>query len=127
MLLHYLYLDHNINSSNILLAESIKIYKSTTRQYLHLLDLLQKLPNPPIQPQLFTFAAFRWAVAVVMTRQNNIPIIENEGKNSHRTAVALIPVFDMPNHKAGEVEPIIFFFFNSKDSFCITCLSLVNF
>lgn len=46
-------------------------------------------------PVELTYHEFRWAMAVVMTRQNNLPV-------SVVGTFALIPAFDMINHEAGE-------------------------
>lgn len=44
----------------------------------------------------FTFEEFKWALSIVMSRQNQIPF---EGKN----LFALIPAWDMCNHTHGEI------------------------
>ena len=51
--------------------------------------------------QTFTLDAFMWAVAIVMTRQNNVPLgVERDGKAT--SVLSLVPVFDMANHEDGE-------------------------
>ena len=52
-----------------------------------------------------TFAEFRWAVAIVMTRQNHIPLEKGNGLD-----LVLIPVWDMCNHSDGEITT----FFNQE-------------
>ncbi len=43
----------------------------------------------------FSYALFRWTVAIAMTRQNELPL---HGP-AQRAALALVPVFDMCNHE----------------------------
>ena len=42
----------------------------------------------------FTFSAFRWAMATVSARQNNVPAEDGS------PALALVPLFDLCNHDA---------------------------
>ena len=54
---------------------------------------------------LFTWEAFKWAMAVVVTRQNKVPTAEGVSSNhgEYDGELALTPVFDMLNHEAGRV------------------------
>jgi hypothetical protein len=49
---------------------------------------------------LFTWETFQWAMAVVLTRQNRLP---TRPGNAAEGELALMPVFDMINHEAGEI------------------------
>ena len=52
--------------------------------------------------ETFTLDAFMWAVAIVMTRQNNLPlgVVGHDGKPV--SVLSLVPVFDLANHEDGE-------------------------
>jgi len=66
------------------------------RQYCHLYNVIKSGAVPSIPPTQFTFELFRWAVSVVMTRQNMIPT------STGGESLALIPLWDMINHSQGE-------------------------
>ena len=106
------------------LEEAIKMLFNTARQYLYLQRLLKvfffffffsfinssfsTLTRPYWQKDFkidLSYAEFRWAVSVVMTRQNQIPLSSGKGLD-----LALIPVWDMCNHADGEITT----FFNSE-------------
>ncbi|KAJ8901356.1 hypothetical protein NDN08_007202 [Rhodosorus marinus] len=66
------------------------------RQYCHLYNVVKSGAVPSIPPTQFTFELFRWAVSVVMTRQNMVPT------STGGESLALIPLWDMINHSQGE-------------------------
>ena len=80
------------------LYEALKLQKSTLRQYIYLQKLLKntgfrnKIPS-------FNYNDFRWAVSVVMTRQNQIPRVDNPEQG----CIALLPAFDFLNYRTGPV------------------------
>lgn len=59
----------------------------------------------------WTWASFRWALANVMSRQNQLPSLPDAPKPvrvspaQRDTTLALLPVFDMINHKSGVSMP----------------------
>ena len=56
-----------------------------------------------LTPSSFTWAAFKWAVATVMARQNAVPLHLLQGEahdGPDGTAVTLVPGWDMLNHEA---------------------------
>ncbi|KAJ1565361.1 Histone-lysine N-methyltransferase setd3 [Nowakowskiella sp. JEL0078] len=59
---------------------------------------IHKNPLSGLNLDQFTYSAFRWAVAVIMTRQNPIPVISGDHVDRH---FALIPLYDMFNHRGG--------------------------
>eukprot|EP00899_Mesostigma_viride_P002612 jgi/Mesvir1/12351/Mv00534-RA.1 len=78
------------------------------RQYVHLLGLLRAMRQDdgqgglkPLDISWFTFEQYRWAVSVVMSRQNELLIPIVPGDAARR--LALIPLFDLFNHEAGDV------------------------
>ncbi|KAI9193041.1 uncharacterized protein BJ171DRAFT_535100 [Polychytrium aggregatum] len=80
-------------------AEAIKLLKNTARQYVHLYKLIEAAGRSfPIKLRDFTYERFRWSVSVVMTRQNPVPSADGT-----RTCMALIPLFDLANHRPGEI------------------------
>eukprot|EP00123_Amoebidium_parasiticum_P017471 comp23864_c1_seq2/m.41791 comp23864_c1_seq2/g.41791 ORF comp23864_c1_seq2/g.41791 comp23864_c1_seq2/m.41791 type:complete len:307 (-) comp23864_c1_seq2:263-1183(-) len=75
--------------------------RSLVRQYLHLHRLLAKVPV--FKEHELTFREFRWAVSVVMTRQNKVPVSVGGGQ-AMQWGFALIPVWDFANHTTeGEI------------------------
>uniref|UniRef100_A0A7S2RJB8 protein-histidine N-methyltransferase n=1 Tax=Mucochytrium quahogii TaxID=96639 RepID=A0A7S2RJB8_9STRA len=67
---------------------ALKRISNMIMYYVHLHPLVHK-------HMTFTFEQFRWALCIAMTRQNPLPT--KTGANG----LALIPLFDMCNHKAG--------------------------
>ena len=57
----------------------------------------------------FTWAAFRWAQACCMSRQNQLPSLPSAPRPAARaaatTCMALLPIFDMLNHDPREPMP----------------------
>ncbi|XP_028404426.1 actin-histidine N-methyltransferase-like [Dendronephthya gigantea] len=80
------------------LGNVLNLYKSIARQYAYLYQLFKKIPtnNKLSFMKSFTYNQYRWAVSIVMTRQNQIPC--SSGKGLH---LALIPFLDMCNHCEG--------------------------
>ncbi|CAM6120332.1 unnamed protein product [Calypogeia fissa] len=86
------------------LVEMHKALRNYARQYAHVRLLLKQLRGQSMAIELanawFTWAEFRWAASIVMTRQNPIP-----GTPDMETpqALALIPYLDMFNHEEGDI------------------------
>ncbi len=76
-----------------------KLWLSIAKQFTYLERILGAI-GKPIRD--FNFASFLWAISVVMTRQN--VIIDSKGNSN----LALIPLWDMCNHKDGEVRKWMF-------------------
>ena len=61
----------------------------------------------PFPSEFFTLNNFKWAMSVVMTRQNPVPFKNKHGQVAGR-CLALVPVMDMVNHGA-ELEHGVFY------------------
>lgn len=70
-----------------------KMYEQLAKQFLY---LHRFLGAGTVQD--FTFSSFKWAMSVVMTRQNFIRNAQGE------SILALIPLWDMCNHASGPVS-----------------------
>lgn len=80
-----------------LLHEVVKIRRNAARQYAY---FWMKLNDDKIKTfGNFTYEAYRWALSTVMTRQNVIPT----KKDKNKTTFALIPFWDLCNHKEGKM------------------------
>ncbi|KAL2614032.1 hypothetical protein R1flu_025724 [Riccia fluitans] len=86
------------------LVEMHKAIRNYARQYAHVRLMLRQLrgQSPAIDRanSWFTWAEFRWAASIVMTRQNPIPGTPDMEMGQ---ALALIPLLDMFNHEEGEI------------------------
>jgi hypothetical protein len=78
------------------LLEALRLQKSTLRQYVYLWKLFRQTGFWRKVPS-FRYQDFRWAVAIVMTRQNQIPRQENPDQG----CIALLPGFDFCNYRSG--------------------------
>ncbi|CAB3976636.1 histone-lysine N-methyltransferase setd3 [Paramuricea clavata] len=76
----------------------LNLYRSIARQYAYLHQIFKKIPtnNKLNFMKSFTYSQYRWAVSIVMTRQNQIPCSSGNGLH-----LALIPFLDMCNHCEG--------------------------
>lgn len=101
-----------LQGSNILI--SIMQYQlGIIRQYLHIYDVLKKVSESEEDAtiknlRLPMFREFRWAICVVMSRQNMIPpekLPEPDEKPKGPPGVfALIPGWDFCNHRFGSIN-----------------------
>ncbi|XP_065563974.1 actin-histidine N-methyltransferase-like isoform X2 [Artemia franciscana] len=98
--------------------EIVKIYVSIARQYSYIFKVIQMSTDARLKNLRsgFTYDRFRWAVSVVMTRQN--PIVGQNGQS----ILALIPFFDLANHERGEVSSE----FDAKEE-CSKCYAMTDF
>lgn len=80
-----------------------KSLRAAITLYCRSLTMLHRIPVPSLPPQRFTWNVFRWALAVVLTRQNNVPCPVAEVPGSFKEVQALIPGWDMMNHEPGEM------------------------
>lgn len=106
-----LYLSHDALvqlSGSPLLEEVVKIKRNVARQYAYLGMKLtaerkkaKKGKNKTKRHFLssLTYELFRWAMSTVMTRQNLVP----SEAGSKKDTLALIPLWDLCNHKHGSV------------------------
>lgn len=86
-----------------LLQKVVTRYRSIVLHYLTLLASINdsRMKRQTRETAKLTFELFRWAVAVVMTRSNPLPV-SYRGENGERTAqLAMVPIFDLFNHAAG--------------------------
>jgi hypothetical protein len=84
--------------------KALKQYQGTVQQYVLMLDLVSHHAPAKGRLQRFSFDAFRWATASVMARQNPIPAeahasLPGAGSLAARMTLAMIPAFDMLNHR----------------------------
>eukprot|EP00941_MAST-03F_sp_MAST-3F-sp1_P002335 g2335.t1 len=93
---------------------ALKGLSTAAHHYHKLFTMLSKLPptsdaRKALPLNLFTWESFRWAMAIVITRQNKIPTQQlqlNEKESNeqlYKGELALTPVFDMINHEPGDV------------------------
>ncbi|XP_017064776.1 actin-histidine N-methyltransferase [Drosophila eugracilis] len=79
-------------------------------RYAHILtDASKGKTNQPGEKGLFftqrglCYKLYRWAVSTVMTRQNLVPSEKQEPDSSPKFISALIPYWDMANHRPGKI------------------------
>jgi len=81
---------------------ALKLNRNIARQYAYFKKLFQ-LSNDPasvILKDTFTYEYYRWAVSTLMSRQNTVPSSDNPSEN----VSALIPLWDMFNHRSGRLS-----------------------
>ena len=106
---------------------------SFARYYCHVDQLLATLAaqqdtigassTMPFPRTFFTLKNFRWAMSIVMTRQNPVPFKNKSGEISGRV-LALVPVMDMANH-----DPTLdhgTFYDDETDEICVAASSLLH-
>ena len=91
----------------------MNLYIRTMSYYAYLFASFKKSTIIPIER--FTLKKFLWAISIVMTRQNPMPL-----SNSEKYGMALIPLLDMFNHKQfQERGGNITSFFDASKSYCV--------
>eukprot|EP01135_Chromosphaera_perkinsii_P011692 Nk52_evm15s2474 gene=Nk52_evmTU15s2474 len=93
------------------LKSIISYLVNAAKQYSYLCKILmeQDADTIPFELKYFSFDVFRWALSVVMTRQNRIPS-EGTGFGVTDTNIgedfcfALIPFWDLMNHREGKIR-----------------------
>lgn len=100
-------------------SEAMKQHKNIARQFAYFYKMFQGSLDATklVLKDKFTYEGYRWAVASVMSRQNQIPSIDG----SHPIS-ALIPVWDMCNHTNGKITTG----YNMPDDSCES-VSLLDF
>lgn len=112
--------EYDMLQGSIAQIKAAALLLSTARHYCFLWDIIVDLAATnksfPIAPADFTWERFRWAVSIIMTRQNKIPIgaascvseptavtsspdPEADGK-AVTHSIALVPLFDALNHES---------------------------
>eukprot|EP01083_Nonionella_stella_P197946 727275_1 len=87
------------------LVDVLQLSVSQVMNYIYFRHRLSKTDM-----KLFTFQEFQWACAVVMSRQNRIPI-PGTPEDAPEFELALIPAWDMCSHSDGELMT----FFNPEN------------
>ncbi|PXF47428.1 Histone-lysine N-methyltransferase setd3 [Gracilariopsis chorda] len=75
-------------------AAAIKSLRAQVRNYTYIYQAVLSLRPQILSPRVLTFSNFVWALSVVMTRQNALPI-------SEPPTMALVPLWDLCNHEPG--------------------------
>lgn len=70
--------------------------------------------------KVLNWSDFVWARGIVMTRQNRIPV------SNDKSCLALIPFFDMFNHKAGQITTFFNTGLKTSDTFSNHAISAGN-
>ncbi|XP_075252655.1 actin-histidine N-methyltransferase-like [Convolutriloba macropyga] len=98
---------------------TLSLYRNISRQYCLIFSKLASIAPKSNLAQNFSYEAFRWAVCTVMSRQNKIPSgkVAN-GKTMQSDQLALIPLWDLANHKQSHMTT----FYNSETN-TIECLA----
>mmetsp|Transcript_19887 Transcript_19887/g.35483 ORF Transcript_19887/g.35483 Transcript_19887/m.35483 type:complete len:498 (-) Transcript_19887:131-1624(-) len=79
--------------------DALKIQKQTLRQYIMATKLLSGRSLSDLNLPPFTYRDFRWAVGIVMSRQNRIP----SKADPKKYVLTLIPGWDFCNFRDGEL------------------------
>ncbi|CAM4792055.1 unnamed protein product [Rotaria magnacalcarata] len=94
--LYFNYDQLNRLKSSAALCDILTHIQRIARQYCYLHNLLKGQPTLSKLAENFSYDAYRWAVSVVSTRQNNI--LNDQGVPQ----LSLIPVMDFLNHEFGQ-------------------------
>lgn len=110
--LFYNVADFKYLEGTSLFEPAVKLLYNSIKQYCYFQALLARMKaQSPIPLDKFTVGNYFWALGVVLTRQNEVVVSENE------TAMALIPGWDLCNHEPSDA---ILTFSDPRDRL-ITC------
>eukprot|EP01102_Stenamoeba_stenopodia_P012704 TRINITY_DN403_c0_g3_i1.p1 TRINITY_DN403_c0_g3~~TRINITY_DN403_c0_g3_i1.p1 ORF type:complete len:560 (-),score=205.26 TRINITY_DN403_c0_g3_i1:110-1738(-) len=94
--------------------EALNILTTTALQYAHVNRLIKEVKEEAKESvNLYGYGEFMWAMAVVSSRQNPIPL------NNKLVTLSLIPLFDMFNHSTGQITS----YFDDKER-ALECMSM---
>jgi len=96
---------------------AVSVFRVTVQQYCRLYEVIAHATtnyseSTPIRVDDFTWENWRWAVSIVMTRQNKVPVKVSSKSDDDKVdggveeenivqSLALIPLFDAINHESG--------------------------
>ncbi|OQR81812.1 histone-lysine N-methyltransferase setd3-like isoform X2 [Thraustotheca clavata] len=86
--------DFEVLRGTMAWKNAIQLLFNGVKQFIYLHRLLKSIRGP-IDSNQFTLSSFLWALSVVLTRQNSIPLM------GYSNVMALIPGWDMCNHAPG--------------------------
>ncbi|KAF0697778.1 Aste57867_11571 [Aphanomyces stellatus] len=112
--LFYSAADFTALSTSAAAASAIPLFYNALRQYIYLRRLLESSPLPGLPVAAFSLTNYFWSLAVVLTRQNNVPTPKDP------SALALIPGWDMCNHAFGRMTTY-------ADADAIVCDAMTSF
>lgn len=94
-------------------GQSLQQQGNTLMQYLHIRKAIQAQQKKDLA--MFTYEEYRWAVGIVMSRQNYVPV-------NGTPQICLIPLWDMLNHDEGVMTT----FYNQEEQ-CTQCFAMRNY
>lgn len=104
-------------------AALIKVLRAQVRDYTYVFQAVSRLKPQDIPLQILSFANWRWAVSVIMSRQNAVPV--PQGWSSQKGSVmACVPLWDMFNHEPGEMSTAVVV---KGDDVVVECLAMRTF
>lgn len=96
---------------------AIKSLRAQVRNYTYIYQALHRMKLSTLSTSLVTYQNYVWAVSIVMSRQNAIPI-------KQPPTLALVPVWDLCNHEPGEYTTAVVL---SDKGMVVECRAMKNF
>lgn len=88
-----------LKPSSNMQASAVRMLRAQLRDYVGVFRAAMSAKLPTFPVSVMSLRNFRWAISVVMTRQNALPPKDPSPKSP--PVMALVPIWDMFNHEAG--------------------------
>lgn len=88
-------------------ATSIMVMRAQVRDYTHVFQAVSRMRPDDLPLNVLSFANWRWAVSVIMSRQNEIPVPPDWNSQSKGSIMACVPLWDMFNHESGQMSTAV--------------------
>lgn len=96
------------------LDDCMSSLRISASQFCHIFQLMDRASGPAAPERFisiynFTYYEYAWAMSVIMTRKNRVPrklkqeLVLPNGREPETDMIALIPMWDMLNHREGEI------------------------
>lgn len=96
------------------LDDCMSSLRISASQFCHIFQLMDRASGPASPERFisiynFTYYEYAWAMSVIMTRKNRVPrklkqeLVLPDGREPETDMIALIPMWDMLNHREGEI------------------------
>lgn len=88
-------------------ATVIQVLRAQIRDYTHVFQAVSRLRPDDLPLNIMSFSNWRWAVSVIMSRQNDVPVPKDWNAQPEGSVMACVPLWDMFNHEPGEVSTAV--------------------
>lgn len=102
---------------------AVRTLRAQLRDYAGVFRALMSAKVPSLPIAVFSLKNFRWAISVVMTRQNALPNVADTSPRA-QPVMGLVPLWDLFNHEYGRRTTLVTV---SEGRVCVQCSAMRTF